>query len=283
MPQTKPGNKFGACHGERSMSTAPFPSLRPPRWPRRITQAGLAIIAVGLLLSALAGPLNRFHLAGVGVALMTLVIGLGVVVLGTATSIIGVLAATVKGARIPGTAAVVGIIIGLAVSAYVLSWVVRAQKSPPINDITTDLTNPPQFVAVLPLRARAHATAPAQYQREVPGPGGKMIDVPKLQAQYYPYIKPLLLSLPPAQALARARHVAEAMGWRIDAYVPADGRLEATAHTFFFDFKDDIVVRVRPNGTGARIDVRSESRVGLSDLGTNAARIRLFMKRMQAH
>ncbi len=264
------------------MNTPRFPSLRPARWPGRITYAGLWVLGAGLLLTVLAGPLNRFHLAGVGTALMTLVIGVGVVVLGTATTIVGVLLASAKGARIPGTAAVVGIIIGLAVTAYVLSWVERARSTPPINDITTDLANPPKFVAVIPLRERAHATVPAQYRREVPGPGGKMIDVPQLQTKYYGYIKPLFLAVPPTQALARAERVAKALGWRIDAYVPADGRLEATAHTFFFDFKDDIVVRVRPHGAGSRVDVRSESRVGLGDIGTNAARIRLFLQRMRS-
>ena len=263
------------------MNTPPFPSLRPPRWPGRIARAGLWILAAGLLITLAAGPLNRFELTRVGPALMTLVIGLGVVVLGTATTVVGVLFSTLKGTRMPGTAAVVGIIIGLAVIAYVLSWVERARTSPPINDISTDLRDPPQFERILALRARAHAPVPAQYRREVPGPGGKMIDVPRLQREYYPNIKPLVLALPPAQTLARARQVAGALGWRIDAVEPTQGRLEATAHTFFFDFKDDIVVRIRPDGTGSRVDVRSESRVGLSDIGTNAARIRQFLRRMQ--
>lgn len=264
------------------MKTPPFPSLRPPRWPGRLTYAGLWLLGAGLLATVIAGPLNRFHLVGVGAALMTLVIGLGVVVFATLTAIVGVLIANAKGTRIPGTVAVVGIIIGLAVSAYVLSWVERARKSPPINDITTDLVNPPKFVAVVPLRERAHAAVPPQYRREIAGPGGTPIDVPQLQRKYYPHVKPLFLAMAPAKALAKARRVAQALGWRIDAYVPAEGRLEATAHTFFFDFKDDVVVRVRPHGTGSRIDVRSESRVGVSDIGTNAARIELFLKRMQA-
>ena len=263
------------------MNTPPFPSLRPPRWPGRIARAGLWILAAGLLITLAAGPLNRFQLASVGPALMTLVVGLGVVVLGTATTIVGVLFSTLKGTRMPGTAAVVGIIIGLAVTAYVLSWVERARTSPPINDISTDLRDPPKFERILALRAHAHATVPAQYLREVPGPGGKMIDVPRLQREYYPYIKPLLLALPPDRALAKALRVGREMGWRNDAYVPAQGRLEATAHTFFFDFKDDVVVRVTPNGPGSRVDVRSESRVGVSDIGTNAARIRRFLDLMQ--
>jgi len=117
----------------------------------------------------------------------------------------------------------------------------------------------------------------------MPGPGGSTIDVPRLQREYYPDIRPLELPLHPPQALVRARAVATRLGWRIDAYDSAQGRLEATAQTAFFGFQDDVVVRVRPSGTGSRIDVRSESRVGLGDVGANAARVRLFLKRMAEH
>lgn len=262
------------------MSTSPFPPLHPPRWPAEVTKAGLWILAAGVLIALFAGQLNRFALAGVGTALMTLVVGLGVTMVGTAVAIVGVLIATVKRSPVPGTVTVIGIVIGLAVTAYVLSWVVKARSVPPIHDITTDLANPPKFEAVIPLRKRAHAVNSPEYVRRI-RLGKKIIDVPQLQREYYPYIKPLLLAESPAQALAKARRVARKMDWRIDAYVPAQGRLEATAHTFFFDFKDDIVVRVTPSGTGSRVDVRSESRVGVSDVGTNAARIRRFLKLMQ--
>ena len=263
------------------MNTSPFPPLQPPRWPAHVTKAGLWILAVGVLIALLSGQLNRFSLAGVGTALMTLVVGLGVTVVGTALASVGVMVAAVKRSPIPGTATVVGIVVGLGVTAYVLSWVMKARSVPPIHDITTDLTNPPAFVAAIPLRERSHAVNSPEYVRQVRGPGGKILDVPQLQREYYPYIKPLQLALPPDQALARARKVAGEMGWRIDAYVPAQGRLEATAHTLFFDFKDDIVVRVTPSGTGSRVDVRSESRVGVSDVGTNAARIRRFLELME--
>lgn len=72
------------------------------------------------------------------------------------------------------------------------------------------------------------------------------------------------------------------MGWHVVAAVPAEGRLEATARTFWFGFTDDVVVRVRPGEAGGtRVDVRSKSRVGRSDLGTNAARIRRFLQRLR--
>ena len=71
--------------------------------------------------------------------------------------------------------------------------------------------------------------------------------------------------------------VARGRGWEIVAAVPEEGRLEATDRTRWFGFRDDIVVRVRSDGPGTRVDVRSVSRVGRSDLGTNARRIRGFM------
>lgn len=262
------------------MSTLPFPPLHPPRWPAYLTKAGLWSLAAGVLLALLAGQLNRLSLAGVGTALMMLMAGLGVTVLGTAVAIVGVLIAEAKHSPIPRLAATVGILTGLAVTAYMVFWLVKARSAPPIHDITTDTANPPAFVAVVPLRERAHAVNPPQYIRRE-RVGNTIIDVPKLKREYYPYIKPLLLALPPDRALAKALRVGREMGWRNDAYVPAQGRLEATAHTFFFDFKDDVVVRVTPNGPGSRVDVRSESRVGVSDIGTNAARIRRFLDLMQ--
>ena len=282
MPQTTPGNKLGSQHGDSYMNTSPFPPLQAARWPAYLTKAGLWILAAGVLIALLSGELNRFSLAGVGTALMTLVVGLGVTVAGTAVAIIGAIAATVKRSPIPGTATVVGIVIGLCVTAYVLSWVEKARSVPPIHDITTDLTNPPAFdEAVLKRRERSHAVNSPEYIRRIPRPGGKILDVPQLQREYYRYIQPLQLALPPDQTLAKARKVAVQMGWRIDAYAPAQGRLEATAHTLFFDFKDDVVVRVTPSGSGSRVDVRSESRVGVSDVGTNAARIRRFLTLME--
>ena len=67
------------------------------------------------------------------------------------------------------------------------------------------------------------------------------------------------------------------MGWEIVASDPAAGRIEATDTTFWFGFKDDVVVRVAAAPDGSRVDVRSLSRVGLSDVGTNAARIRKYL------
>jgi len=81
------------------------------------------------------------------------------------------------------------------------------------------------------------------------------------------------------EVMVKAERLAKARGWDIAVYVPAQGRLEATETSALFRFKDDIVLRVRPteNGTGSIIDMRSVSRVGQSDLGVNAKRVKAFL------
>jgi uncharacterized protein (DUF1499 family) len=160
----------------------------------------------------------------------------------------------------------IALLVGLA-AAWVPFNGYRIVKSLPfIHDITTDTTNPPQFVAVVPLRA--DASNPPDYAGE---------EVARQQRQGYPDIQTLVLTDPPAEALRKARQTAEAMGLAIVAVEPKEGRIEATATTFWFGFKDDVVIRIIADGKGSRLDIRSKSRVGRSDVGANAARIRRFM------
>ncbi|MES2562218.1 MAG: DUF1499 domain-containing protein, partial [Pseudomonadota bacterium] len=100
------------------------------------------------------------------------------------------------------------------------------------------------------------------------------------QQAAYPDIQPRLLESPPAAAFDRALKAARNMGWEIIAAVREEGRIEATATTRWFRFKDDVVIRVQPQGTGSRIDVRSKSRLGRSDLGANAKRIRAYWREL---
>ena len=92
----------------------------------------------------------------------------------------------------------------------------------------------------------------------------------------------MTLPAPPDRVLTTAEALARRLGWEIVAVVPAEGRLEATATTPWFGFKDDVVVRVTPAATGSRVDMRSKSRVGRSDLGVNAKRIRAFLAELTA-
>lgn len=133
---------------------------------------------------------------------------------------------------------------------------------PPINDITTDLSNPPAF-----------EDDPAGLGRDMTYPSEFVAQVEAA----YPDLEPLRVSSEPAQALALAEQTARELGWEVVAADPDAGTLLARETTRIFRFVDDVVVRVRPaEGGGAVIDVRSKSRDGRGDLGANAARIRAF-------
>lgn len=166
--------------------------------------------------------------------------------------------------------AIIGLIIGGCVLGVTLKWKYTLDSLPYIHDITTDTENPPPFVAILPLRAGAEN--PAEY-------GGP--ELAKQQQIGYPNLKPGSVSSPPAAAFPRALQAAKDMGWKIVDSDPQSLRIEATDTTCWFGFKDDIVVRLTPSPTGSRIDVRSVSRVGKSDLGTNARRIHAYLARLK--
>ncbi len=165
---------------------------------------------------------------------------------------------------------ILGLLIGILVFGIPWSYYRTGRQVPAIHDITTDTDNPPRFVSILPLRE--NAPNPAGY-------GGPAIAVQQKAA--YPDIAPLILSASPDQSFDRALGAARSMGWQIVDANRADGRIEATDTTFWFGFKDDIVIRITPSDHGSRIDVRSVSRVGKSDLGTNAKRIRKYLKKLR--
>jgi uncharacterized protein (DUF1499 family) len=170
------------------------------------------------------------------------------------------------------TLAALGLALLLGTITVALPWQQRrtARSVPPIHDITTDLGDPPTFVAILPLRADAPNSA--EYEGE---------EVAAQQRAAYPDIAPLFLETTPATAFTQALDAARAMGWEIVAADSTAGRIEATATTRWFGFKDDVVVRITADGSRSRVDVRSVSRVGRSDVGANAARIRKYLARLR--
>lgn len=166
--------------------------------------------------------------------------------------------------------AVAGLALAVFLVGIVASWWMVAGRVPMIHDITTDTENPPSFVAILALRKNAPNSA---------GYGGPK--VASLQHQAYPDIRPVQLAHPPHEAFERALSAARAMGWEVVDANESQGRIEATATTRWFHFKDDVVIRITGTNDGSRVDVRSVSRVGRSDLGTNARRIRAYVKALR--
>ena len=164
-------------------------------------------------------------------------------------------------------------VIGVAVGGYSCHTIyqqwITVKSVPFIHDITTDTVDPPAFVAVVAAREAAGAN-PHDYAGEA---------VARQQECGYPDLTALLAEADPETAYDRALEVAERMEWEIVAADRALGRIEATDTSTWYGFKDDIVVRVlaADGDAGSRIDMRSLSRVGRSDVGVNAARIRAYL------
>jgi uncharacterized protein (DUF1499 family) len=227
----------------------------------------IALIAgLGLLLAGLGSRLQWWEFRS-GLTLLRWAAYGGLVA--AVLSLLGAILARPGGSRRGFPLALAGLAIGLVVVGIPWQWWQTALRVPPIHDITTDTETPPAFVAILPLRAGA--PNPAEY-------GGP--EVAAQQRAAYPELGPLVLPAPPSQAFASALAAAHEMGWEMVASEPAEGRIEATATTLWFGFLDDVVVRITPAGSGSRIDVRSVSRVGRGDVGTNAKRITEYLGRI---
>jgi uncharacterized protein (DUF1499 family) len=184
--------------------------------------------------------------------------------LGVVALIAGVIAA-VRGAGLG-----VGLALGVLVTATFLAVALPAGKFPPINDITTDTTNPPQFVKA--------ATLGANVGRNLGYPGAAFAEQ---QRAGYPDLGPLTMKMPPDEAFRRAAAVARQMpAWEITRVDPAARALEGVATSRLFRFQDDFVVEVRPQGDGSVVEMRSKSRDGKGDIGANAARIKAFFARL---
>jgi uncharacterized protein (DUF1499 family) len=236
-----------------------------------VAPAALALTALGALTLGLSAVGSRWDWwdfrTGFVLFRAALYSGLVAIVVTLAGLVLALLARAGRTALL----SVATLVLLAAVAAVPVTHLRAAGRVPPIHDITTDLDDPPRFVAVLPRRQGApnsaeHAGAPLAAQ----------------QRAGYPDLGPARFSAPPDRVFARAVDVARGLGWEIVAAAPAEGRLEATDRTRWFGFRDDVVVRARPDGAGTRVDVRSVSRVGRSDLGTNARRIRGFVETLRA-
>jgi uncharacterized protein (DUF1499 family) len=239
---------------------------------RILASLGLALGLLAGLALLVAGPGYRFGLwpLGTGFAILRYAAYGGIVA--AVVAAVGLVLAILGGPRRAIWRGLAGLLIGLIVVGVPWSYLRAARAVPPIHDITTDPDNPPAFDDPI-LLLRAGAPDPATY-------GGQ--EIAAQQRQAYPDVRPLVINVPTDRAFDLALNAARAEGWRIVATEPERRRIEASDQTFWFGFIDDIVVRISPQPTGSRIDVRSVSRVGRSDVGTNAARIRSYLDQIRA-
>jgi hypothetical protein len=229
--------------------------------------AGVALSLLAGIVIVLAGFGVRTSLWNFGIGFEVLKYGAWCGVAGFVVSLAGASLYMRNRRMVAALFSIVGVLLGFAAFGKPLLWKMTAYNAAPIHDITTDIVNPPRFVAVVPLRTSA--PNPVEY-------GGAEMAVRQRQA--YPDIKTHIVNSSPERAFQQALETVHAMGWDIVASVPGEGRIEATDSTFWFGFKDDIVIRITPAGYRSMLDIRSVSRVGTGDAATNANRIRAFMK-----
>ncbi|WP_333570193.1 DUF1499 domain-containing protein [Sphingorhabdus sp.] len=171
----------------------------------------------------------------------------------------------------------VGMGVALAYVAWVGTFLMAALTVPAIHDVSTDLADPPAF-QTLTLRADNLDNIPGADDADMRGltPLQRWAVV---HQKAYGDIRSVRSNEPVPMVIAKAERLAKARGWEVAVSLPEEGRFEATETSAFFQFKDDVVLRVRPSetGEGSIVDMRSVSRVGVSDLGMNAKRVRAFL------
>ncbi len=237
-------------------------------WWSRAILIGAVVAAVMLPLGALGSRFGMWSFSG---GFMLLAGGTVLAAIGLVVGIAGIIAASRRELNDDKPAVYLGTLISALILGVMGLQFYTASSVPPIHNVTTDVNDPPQFDRLVALRGEG--SNPIEYDAQKLAP---------LQFDAYPWVQPAPSSADPDEAFNQALKVLEDMGLEI---VNADrdaGIIEATATTFWFGFKDDVVVRIRPAVGGSLVDVRSVSRVGVSDLGANARRIGEFLKRFEA-
>lgn len=239
-------------------------------WATRLTFWSLSLALVSLAVTAIGLTLARFDVIAKLAGFSALLGGGLISALALIFGIVGLVAGR-KGANPTWRRGIVGVAISFAYVGFLATRPLVAGDAPAIHDITTDLGNPPQF-EVLPLRSDNLTGV------------GTIENWRKIHAEAYGDLSPVTLSKPVAEATADAVRLARQAGWQIASSDPARGHVEATASVSYIRFKDDVVIRIVPvaDGRHSRVDMRSVSRVGVSDLGVNARRIRDFLEALAA-
>jgi uncharacterized protein (DUF1499 family) len=234
-------------------------------WARNLAVFSMVAVVVSILIV-------RFGFLEIKPALATLFGGLAIAVLSILFGLAGFDAIWQNGSR--GMARILfAFLINGLVLAYPAYLLLQYRKLPPIHDITTDPIDPPRFDALARLRT-GDGSNPAVYAG---------LYSAEQQRQFYPEIEPVELEIPVDRAYAIALQIVHKRKWLvIDERAPQPprriGRIEAVARTPIMGFREDVSIRVLPDGEDSRVDIRSASRYFESDLGSNAARISKFIE-----
>ena len=241
----------------------------PKALARRLSLPGLGLALLTASAAALAGFVHRWGLwdfgAGFTILRWAAYLGLAAAAMSACVWVYALLSRSWAGLLLAWLA----VVVGVGAAAVPWSHLQKARNLPPIHDISTDTEVPPRFVALLSARAGSGASS---------DPAGPSVAAHQLKA--YPKLGSVTYRLPPDRVFERALGIARDLGWSIVAAVPDEGRIEASDRSFWFGFTDDVVIRIRNYESGSLVDIRSASRVGVSDLGVNAARIQAFIDKL---
>lgn len=238
-------------------------------WTRRISGLAFWVAVAAVVVAFIGMTLARYDMIGKLPGFRTFMYAVPVA---GGAAIAGVVALLMNWrAGWPAAGKAVGaIVIGGAAFAAATIALAPAKTVPPIHDIATDLENLPSFSTL---------TIPEDNLRGV----DTVENWKKLHREGYADLTGIMLDKPPAEVIAKAEELAKARGWTIESANPEAGRLEAVAYASYIRFEDIVVVRATDAGGGkTRVDMRSISRVGISDVGENAKRIRAFLADLQA-
>jgi uncharacterized protein (DUF1499 family) len=242
----------------------------------KLTAAGNRLVNLGMIVALAAGGAMIF--SGIGYRLDLYHFRVGFTILrwafwfALAALVLSVVGFVMVRDRSRGTlvAAIIGVAVG-AVAVYIpWNWKQTLDAHPYIHDISTDTANPPEFVVAA--RLRKPGDHPLAYDGA---------QVAELQHKAYPDLATLTIAAPADKVFAAAKAVIASMGMQLADADPAQGRIEANQTSLLYGFTDDMVVRIVAGTDATKVDVRSKSRVGRSDLGQNAKRIRVFLQKLK--
>ena len=249
------------------------------RFQHAAARTAVALLGCAIAIALIAGLGTRWNLwppafGQFRVFPYSLYAAFGALVLGLAWALTAFASGTGAGARY-GVAAILASLVIFWVPARDF-WMARVVHDiPPVSDISTDTEHAPDFI-------KTGGIEPYDGLRRITFEGRHYAEE-ALQRLYYGDIKPYWQLGTTGQKLYnKALVAARAMGWNIVATSPdaTGGRIQATDTTLLFGLRDDVAIRVKPAGIGARLDIRSRSGTPGSDLGRNAARIRAYLKRL---
>lgn len=238
---------------------------RGGKWPLVTAWLAITLLIVAGALMGVAGPAFRAGWIELGASFTWMRLGAQ---LAMGAAFLGLITLVLSGVLRRWRPALVGALVTVAVVGMIaipMQMKERAQSVPPIHDITTDMENPPAF--------RLLAAAREEAPNAVDYPGA---ETAKQQQLAYPELKPIILDAPLTSVMTAVHTRVKARGWEIAG--TTNNTVEATATTRWFGFKDDVAIRMTETEQGVQVDMRSASRLGKSDLGTNAERIQVFLE-----